>query len=117
MVSPAKKRKADGKLKRKIPAKRKKSSKAHSPETNVELGKFDQPEQKIGVNLPLGTSFLQDRKLSVKIMCQLLLDVDLETINTGRIPNHVDDLLCDSLKVCFSYKPNVEIIARPSKVV
>ena len=50
-------------------------------------------------------------------MRQLLSDVDLETINTGRIPNHVDDLLWDGLKVCFSNKLNVEIIARFSKVV
>ncbi|GMN59016.1 hypothetical protein TIFTF001_028107 [Ficus carica] len=31
-------------------------------------------------------------------MCQLLSDVDLETINAGRIPNHLDDLLWDGLK-------------------
>ena len=101
VASPAKKRKAEVKPKRKLPAKRKKSSKAHSLETNVELGKSDQPDQKIRVNLPPGTSLLQDRKLSVEIMCQLLSDVDLETINTGRIPNHVDDLLWDGLKVCL----------------
>ncbi|GMN65351.1 hypothetical protein TIFTF001_034416 [Ficus carica] len=89
--SPAKKRKADGKPKRKIPAKRKKFSKAASPKTNVELGKSKQDVQKIGVNLPPGTSLLQDRKLSVEIMRQLLSDVDLETINSGWVPNHVDD--------------------------
>ncbi|GMN47401.1 hypothetical protein TIFTF001_016571 [Ficus carica] len=98
VASPAKKRKADGKPKRKIPAKRKKSSKAPSPETNIELGKSDKVDQKIGVNLPPGTSLLQDRKMSVEIMRQLLSDVDLETINTGRIPSHVDDLLWDGLK-------------------
>ncbi|GMN21858.1 hypothetical protein TIFTF001_045565 [Ficus carica] len=92
MQSPAKKRKADGKPKRKIPKKRKKSSKAASPETNVEQGKSKQDVQRIGVNLPPGTSLLQDRKLSVEIMRQLLSDVDLETINSGRVPNHVDDL-------------------------
>ena len=101
MASPAKKRKAEVKPKRKIPAKRKKSSKAHSPEMNVELEKSDKPEQKIGVILPPGTSLLQNRKLSVEIMCHLLSDVDFETINTGRIPNHVDDLLWDGLKVCL----------------
>ncbi|GMN23845.1 hypothetical protein TIFTF001_049104 [Ficus carica] len=77
---------------------RKKSSKAASPETNVELGKSKQDVQRIGVNLPPGTSLLQDRKLSVEIMRQLFSDVDLETINSGRVPNHVDDLLWDSLK-------------------
>ncbi|GMN54938.1 hypothetical protein TIFTF001_024056 [Ficus carica] len=96
--SPAKKMKADGKPKRKIPAKRKKSSKAASPETNVELGKSNQDVQRIGVNLPPGTSLLQDRKLSIEIMRQLLSDVDLETINSGRVPNHIDDLLWDGLK-------------------
>ncbi|GMN60134.1 hypothetical protein TIFTF001_029228 [Ficus carica] len=56
--SPAKKRKANGKPKRKIPAKRTKSSKAASPETNVEPGKSEQDDQKIGVNLPPGMSLL-----------------------------------------------------------
>ncbi|GMN51391.1 hypothetical protein TIFTF001_020548 [Ficus carica] len=96
--SPAKKRKADGKPNRKIQAKRKKSLKAASPEMNIELGKSKQDDQKIGVNLPPGTSLLHDRKLSVEIMCQLLSDIDLETINSGRVPNHVDDLLWDGLK-------------------
>ncbi|GMN55579.1 hypothetical protein TIFTF001_024685 [Ficus carica] len=95
--SPAKKRKADGKPKRKIPTKRKKASKAASPETNVELGKSEQDDQKIGVNLPPGESLLQNRRLSVEIMRQLLFDVDLETINDGRIPNHLDDILWDGL--------------------
>ncbi|GMN51818.1 hypothetical protein TIFTF001_020976 [Ficus carica] len=93
--SPAKKRKADGKPKRKIPAKRKKASKTASPKTNVELGKS---EPKLEVNLPPGASLLQDRKLSFQIMRQLLTDVVIETINSGRIPNHVDDLLWDGLK-------------------
>ncbi|GMN55639.1 hypothetical protein TIFTF001_024758 [Ficus carica] len=96
--SPAKKMKADGKPKRKIQAKKKKASKAASPETNVELGKSEQDDKSIGVNLPPGTSLLQNRKLSVEIMHQLLSDVDLETINAGRIPNHLDDLLWDGLK-------------------
>ena len=54
-----------------------------------------------------------------EVMRQLLSDVDLETINTGRIPDHLDELLWDGLKVCFlfSYKPYFEIIVRPSKVV
>ncbi|GMN28784.1 hypothetical protein TIFTF001_041223 [Ficus carica] len=97
--SPAKKRKADGKPKRKISAKRKKSSKAASPETNAELGKSKQDDQKIGVNLPPGMSLHQNRRLSVEIMRQLLSDVDLETINAGQIPNHLDDLLWDGLEL------------------
>ncbi|GMN57655.1 hypothetical protein TIFTF001_026760 [Ficus carica] len=93
--SPAKKRKADGKPKRKILTKRKKASKTASPETKVKLGKS---EQKFEVNLPPGASLLQDRKLSVQIIRQMLTDVDIETINSGQIPNHVDDLLWDGLK-------------------
>ncbi|GMN62685.1 hypothetical protein TIFTF001_031767 [Ficus carica] len=96
--SPAKKSKADGKPKRKIPAKRKKASKATSLKMKAELGKSEQADQSIGVNLPPGTSLLQNTKLSVEIMCQLLSDVDLETINAVRIPNHLDDILWDSLK-------------------
>ncbi|GMN66986.1 hypothetical protein TIFTF001_036053 [Ficus carica] len=93
--SPTKKRKAEGKPKRKILAKRKKASKMASPETNVELNKF---EQNAEVNLPPGASLLHDRKLSVQIMRQLLTNVDIKTINSGQIPNHVDELLWDGLK-------------------
>ncbi|GMN47449.1 hypothetical protein TIFTF001_016622 [Ficus carica] len=97
-VVPCQEMKIDGKPKRKIPTKRKKASKVASPEMNAELGTSEQDDQSIGVNLPPGMSLLQNRKLSVEIMCQLLSDVDLETINAGRIPNHLDDLVWDVLK-------------------
>ncbi|GMN60222.1 hypothetical protein TIFTF001_029325 [Ficus carica] len=45
-----------------------------------------------------GTSLLQIRDLSVEVMRQLLSDVDLDTINDGRIHSHLDDLLWDGLK-------------------
>ncbi|GMN21319.1 hypothetical protein TIFTF001_043294 [Ficus carica] len=80
-----KKKKAKGKPKRKILAKWKKASKMASTDSNVEQNKS---EQNAEVNLPPGASLLHDRKLSVQIMRQLLTDVDIETINSGRIPNH-----------------------------
>ncbi|GMN64911.1 hypothetical protein TIFTF001_033985 [Ficus carica] len=96
--SPAKKRKAGKKPKRKVSAKRKKASKASTSETDAELRKSKQDDQSIEVNLPPGTSLLQNRNLSVEVVRQLLSVVDLDTINDGRIHNHLDDLLWDGLK-------------------
>ncbi|GMN68392.1 hypothetical protein TIFTF001_037447 [Ficus carica] len=93
--SPAKERKADDKLRRKVPAERKNAS---TSETNAKQRNSEKDDQSILVNLPRGASLLQNRKLSVEIMRQLLFDIDLETINSGRIPNHLDDLLWDGLK-------------------
>ncbi|GMN55244.1 hypothetical protein TIFTF001_024373 [Ficus carica] len=97
--SPAKKRKANEKPKRKVPAKRKKASKASTSETDAELRKSKQDDQSIEVNLPPEASLLQNRDLGVGIMRQLLSDVDLDTINGGRIQNHLDELLWDGLKI------------------
>ena len=52
--SPAKKRKADEKLKRKVPAKRKKTTKASTSETDAEHRGSIQGEQSIEVDLPPG---------------------------------------------------------------
>ena len=39
------------------------------------------------VNLPLGMSLFHNKKLSIQIICQLLADVDMDTVNDGRIKN------------------------------
>ena len=49
--------------------------------------------------MPSGLSLLDDKKSSIEVMRQLLSEVDLETISSGRIADHLDDLLWDGLKV------------------
>ncbi|GMN23839.1 hypothetical protein TIFTF001_040502 [Ficus carica] len=97
--SPAKKRKADKKLKRKVPAKRKKTSKVSTFKMDVEPRGSLQEGQKIKVDLPPGTSILQNKRFGVGIMRQLLSDVDSDTINEGRIQSHLDEFLWDGLKM------------------
>lgn len=48
-------------------------------------------EVNVEVNLPPGTSLLQNKKLGIKIMCQLLTNVDMDTVNDSRIQGHLDD--------------------------
>ncbi|GMN58511.1 hypothetical protein TIFTF001_027600 [Ficus carica] len=93
-----KKRKVDEKSKKKVPAKRKKAVKATTSETEVEFRLSKQEEANIEVKLPLGRSLLQIKELSVGIMHQLLSDVDTDTINEGRIQNHLNEFICDGLK-------------------
>ncbi|GMN19240.1 hypothetical protein TIFTF001_045151 [Ficus carica] len=88
----------DEKPKRKVPAKRKKSTKASTSETDVELRSSKHEDQNIEVDLPPGTSLLQNKRLGVGIMCQLLSDDDSDTINEGRIQSHLDEFLWDGLK-------------------
>ena len=44
---------------------------------------------------------LHDKKLSIQIICQLLTDVNMDTVNDGRIQDHLDEFLWDGLKVCL----------------
>ena len=108
--SSTKKRKADEKPKRKVPAKRKKMSKASTSKAHVEHSGSMQIDQKIEVDLPPGISLLENMDLSVGIMRQLLSDADLDTINEGRIQNHLDDLLWDGLKVCLLKPLNLNFV-------
>ncbi|GMN47317.1 hypothetical protein TIFTF001_016500 [Ficus carica] len=94
---PTKKRKADEKPKRKVPAKRKKATKATTSETDAEPRSSKQEDKNVEVDLPLGTSLLQNKRLGVGIMRQLLSDVDFDTINEGRIQSHLDEFVWDGL--------------------
>ncbi|GMN68358.1 hypothetical protein TIFTF001_037434 [Ficus carica] len=97
--SPAKKRKADEKPKRKVPAKRKKMSKAYTSETDLDLHSSKQEDKNIEADLPPGTSLFQNKSINVGIMRQLLSDVDSDAINEGRIQSHLDEFLWDADKV------------------
>ncbi|GMN62973.1 hypothetical protein TIFTF001_032051 [Ficus carica] len=97
--SPAKKRKAVEKGKRKVPAKRNKRSKIATPETNVEPHASQPGNKQVEVDLSPSVSLLQDKETSVRIMRQLLSEVDSNILNEGRFQNHLDDLLWDGLKV------------------
>ena len=81
--SPTKKRKAGRKPKMKVLAKRKKTSKASTSETDVEPRKSQQGDEHVQVELSAWVGLLQDKRLSVGIMHQLLSDVGLDTINEG----------------------------------
>ncbi|GMN59335.1 hypothetical protein TIFTF001_028422 [Ficus carica] len=96
--SPAKKRKADKKPKRKVPAKRKKIAKTSTSETDVERHDSIKEDKGIEVDLPQGISLFQNKSIGAGIMRQLLSDVDVKAINVGRIQNHLDELLWDGLK-------------------
>ena len=91
----------DEKPRRKVPAKRKKITKASTFETDIERCGNIQGEQSIEVDLPPGTSLLQNKNLGAGIMRQLLSDVDLDTIDKDRIKSHLDEFLWDGLKVCL----------------
>lgn len=97
--SPAKKRKVDKKPKKKVLAKRKKTSKATTSETDVEPRGFKQGDEHVEVEMPPRASLLQNKRLNVGIMHQLLSNVDTDTINECRIQSHLNELLWDGLKV------------------
>ena len=94
----------DEKPKREVLANRIKTLKSPISGKDIEPRRSKQEDQGIEVDLPPGISLLQNRDISVRIMCQLLSDVDLDTINDGRIHDHLDDLLWDGLKVCLQNK-------------
>ena len=96
----------DKKPKRKVPARKKDMVKAIVPESNVEPQLTEKEETNVDVNLPPGTSLLQDKRLGIQIMHQLLTIVDMDTVNEGQIQIHLDDFWWDGLKVCYYYYYN-----------
>ena len=78
---PTKKRKVDEKSKKKAPVKRRKVAKATTSKTDVESQISKQEEANVEVKLTSGMSLLQDKELSVGIMCQQFFDVNTDTIN------------------------------------
>lgn len=84
----------DEKPKRKTRATKKETAKAIIPETNVEPQLTEEEEVNVE-NLPPGMSLLQNKKLGLQIMCQLLTGINMVTVNEGRIQSHLD-----VLKVC-----------------
>ena len=75
----------DKKSKKKAPAKRKEVAKATVSETDIEPQQIEKVEANIKVDLPSGTSLVQNKKLSIRIMRQLLSDVDSDTVKEGQI--------------------------------
>ncbi|GMN69170.1 hypothetical protein TIFTF001_038229 [Ficus carica] len=78
--------------------KKKEPVKSIIPESSSEPQITMEEETNVEVNLPPGTSLLQNKKLDVQIMHQLLTDVDMDTVNNGRIQGHLDKFSCDGLK-------------------
>ena len=91
----------DKKSKKKASAKRKEIAKATVSGTDFEPQQTEQEVANMEVDLPLGTSLLQNKKLGVGIMHQLLFDVDSDTMNEGWIQSHLDEFMWDGLKVCL----------------
>ncbi|GMN61291.1 hypothetical protein TIFTF001_030442 [Ficus carica] len=58
----------------------------------------EEEEANVEVNLLPWTSLLQNKKLSVGIMRQLLTDVDSDMVNESQIQSHVDEFTWDGLK-------------------
>ncbi|GMN73404.1 hypothetical protein TIFTF001_052172 [Ficus carica] len=90
---PAKKRKAVERERLKIPAKRSKKSKVGTPEMDVEPRVVDGEDPQADVDLSPNVRLLEDKKMSVRIMNQLLSDADAEMLSRGSLHSHLDDLL------------------------
>ncbi|GMN24525.1 hypothetical protein TIFTF001_049153 [Ficus carica] len=88
------------KAKEKVPTKKKEPVKAIDPELNSEPQITNKEEADVEMNFPLGRILLQSKKLGVQTMRQLLTDVDMDTVNNGRIQGHLDEFSWDGLKVC-----------------
>ncbi|GMN51350.1 hypothetical protein TIFTF001_020501 [Ficus carica] len=95
---PSPKKRVDEKPKKKVPTRKKDTAKAIFPESNIEPQLAKKEEINGEVNLPPRMSLLQDEKLGVHIMRQLLTDVDMDTVNEGRVQSHLDDFSLDGLK-------------------
>ncbi|GMN67952.1 hypothetical protein TIFTF001_037008 [Ficus carica] len=90
-AAPYQKQRVDEKPKRKTRATKKETAKAIIPETNVEPQLTEEEEVNVE-NLPPGMSLLQNKKLGLQIMCQLLTGINMVTVNEGRIQSHLDVL-------------------------
>ncbi|GMN73966.1 hypothetical protein TIFTF001_052291 [Ficus carica] len=79
----------------------KKKEQAIDPELNSEPQITNKEEANVEVNFPPGRILLQSKKLGVQTMRQLLTDVDMDTMNNGRIQGHLDEFSWDGLKRLF----------------
>ncbi|GMN49580.1 hypothetical protein TIFTF001_018746 [Ficus carica] len=95
---PFKKKKVGETPRKKALMKKKEQVKAIVPESSNEPQITKDEETDLEVNLPLGTSLLYNKKLGFQILRQLLTDVNMDTVNDGRIYEHLDEFLWDSLK-------------------
>lgn len=64
-----------------------------APEPSNELWFAEEEEADVEVNLPLGTSLLHNKELTIRLIRQLFRDVDMALVSDGWIQDHLDEFL------------------------